>query len=436
MGLSRRVFLSAGAFLGVAQQYSFSSTSKFFVAAEEAEAAPAEVDGEVDPVTVGSKVNFDELLLERKYNLVEFYAPWCGHCKALAGPYSEAAKMLAEKETGSDVRLIKVDATAETELADRFQVQGYPTLLWFVNGINSEYEGPRTANGIVEWIEEHMLPSLRESTEADIAGVIEKRTPAEGIFVFKGPAESFKSIATDAAEELRGIGTTYFVPSDTKALTVHTGQDESAEYSEMPTGEVDETAKKALANWAKSRRVPLFGQITEENYEIYVDVARNGMFWVCLDPTKLDDELKKYVPTFQAAAKAQAGGAGAGAQESLGDYKYPKYPMVWIDAKEFEAHAKEELGCTSFPTIVLQKGDLLGDAETTKVDKFVRSFSDEAKSGALDEAAVTKFFDDVASGALAPVEEPDELDEMDEEEGEGNTPGEGEEDLDDMDKEL
>lgn len=59
---------------------------------------------------------FDSVVLGSKAALVEFYAPWCGHCKSLAPKYEQLAKAFAGE---SEVVIAKVDATEEQDLASR-----------------------------------------------------------------------------------------------------------------------------------------------------------------------------------------------------------------------------------------------------------------------------------------------------------------------------
>lgn len=98
-----------------------------------------------------NEANFNALVLESNDEwLVEFYAPWCGHCKNLAPEWETAATSLKN----SGVKLGAVDATVESSLASKYGVQGYPTIKVFPPGKKGkaqDYKGPREANGIVDY---------------------------------------------------------------------------------------------------------------------------------------------------------------------------------------------------------------------------------------------------------------------------------------------
>jgi len=97
--------------------------------------------------------NFDELALGPKSALVEFYAPWCGHCKQLAPKYEQLGEIFAGEP---DVVIGKVDATEEDGgvLASKYGVTGYPTLKFFPAGASEpvDYQGERELESLLEYI--------------------------------------------------------------------------------------------------------------------------------------------------------------------------------------------------------------------------------------------------------------------------------------------
>ena len=111
--------------------------------------------------------------------LVEFYAPWCGHCKALAPEYAKAAGQL--KGTAAGAKLAKCDATkaANKPLAAAAGVQGFPTMKLFKGdvAVPSPYSGGRQAADIVSWVQKRAGPPCLVVETETAATEWEKATP-------------------------------------------------------------------------------------------------------------------------------------------------------------------------------------------------------------------------------------------------------------------
>ncbi|CAK9858670.1 unnamed protein product [Sphagnum jensenii] len=124
-------------------------------AGEGAGASSEHLVDEKDVVILGAE-NFTNFVNTNPYVLVEFYAPWCGHCQSLAPEWASAASILK----GDSVPLAKVDATVHAELAKEFGVQGYPTILFFIDGLPKRYTGERVSDGIVMWVKKKTGPAI------------------------------------------------------------------------------------------------------------------------------------------------------------------------------------------------------------------------------------------------------------------------------------
>ncbi|XP_048859390.1 protein disulfide-isomerase A4-like [Brienomyrus brachyistius] len=173
-----------------------------------------------------TKENFDEVVNNADIILVEFYAPWCGHCKRLAPEYEKAAKELQKRTP--PIPLAKVDATAESELASRFDVSGYPTLKIFRKGKPFEYNGPREKFGIVDYMSDQSgPPSKPVQTLKQVQEFIKDGDDVVIVGVFASDQDSAYETYLEACNNLR---------DDFKFL--HTFNSDVAKFLKSSSGQV------------------------------------------------------------------------------------------------------------------------------------------------------------------------------------------------------
>lgn len=110
------------------------------------------------PLFAGLPVALDEPRFARHVQrsdlplLVDFWAPWCGPCRAM-GPAFEAAAKTLEPE----IRLVKVNTEEAQGLANRLGIRSIPTLALFRGGGESaRTAGAMDTRSIVAWAREHL----------------------------------------------------------------------------------------------------------------------------------------------------------------------------------------------------------------------------------------------------------------------------------------
>lgn len=160
---------------------------------EEASSETPENDGDVISLTT---TTFQKTIDSTHAIMVEWYAPWCGHCQTLAPEYREAAAVLK----ADNVTLAKIDGSTATTISEQFGVEGFPTIYFFLKGVSKQYAGGRTSADIVEWVRKRIGPpalSLTEQSEAEKV-IAARKVIGVGYFSkFEGAEyEEFQSVAS------------------------------------------------------------------------------------------------------------------------------------------------------------------------------------------------------------------------------------------------
>ncbi|KAF9886815.1 hypothetical protein FE257_011062 [Aspergillus nanangensis] len=170
-------------------------SSALLLAASLLAALPANADGlytKKSPVVQVDAKNYDRLIAKSNYpSIVEFYAPWCGHCKNLKPAYEKAAKNL---DGLANVAAVNCDDDANKPLCGQMGVQGFPTLKIMTPSKKpgkprvEDYQGARGAKAIVDAVVDRIPNHVKKVTDNDIDGWLSEddQSPKAILFTEKG----------------------------------------------------------------------------------------------------------------------------------------------------------------------------------------------------------------------------------------------------------
>ncbi|KAJ7276445.1 thioredoxin-like protein [Mycena haematopus] len=295
--------------------------------------ADDEVPSDVISLTAATfdSINSESLIL------VEFFAPWCGHCKALAPHYEEAATALKEK----NIKIAKVDCVDQADLCQSNGIQGYPTLKVYRNGTPSDYTGPRKAEGIIGYMVKQSLPAVTEVTASNH----DEFQHADNLVVIAylssttdAPAPAFSATAEKHRDDFMfGLSTDKDAIAAAKvtvpAVVVYRKYDEPSVVYPFP---ILDAGVSDLEDWIKELSVPTLAEVSSENYATYAQSPK-PLAYLFLDPSSdhKDEEIAMLKPI---ASKYKS-----------------KMNFVWIDAIKFGDHARGlNLAEVKWPSFVIQ----------------------------------------------------------------------------------
>jgi len=279
-------------------------------------------------VKVLTEDNFDETIKSNANVLVEFYAPWCGHCKKLAPEYDAASLKLK----GEDVVLAKVDATEEGEVAEKYEVRGYPTLIWFKNGKSKEYDGGRSTDTIVSWVMKKIGPVLTElKTAEEVEGFKKKGDAVVIASIGEDDIPTLKSVAEDMDNPF-GYITDASVAKDAEVdgiVVFKTFDEGKASYD----GKMD---KKEITSFVSAESIPLV-MTWKDNQEMMGKLDAPLLFSV-----HDGSDIEGVTNAMKDAAKAKKG----------------KYLFYTVDAKhDPNSRLLEFFGVKAGETVVFSQSD-------------------------------------------------------------------------------
>ncbi|CAF1469685.1 unnamed protein product [Adineta ricciae] len=217
--------------------------------------------------------NFETFTTEEELTLVEFYAPWCGHCKRLEPNFEKAATSL-KKDT--KIRLAKVDSTVETALAAAHNITGYPTLIVYRKGGKyAPYDGDQSEQGIVSTMKELLsLPSRELRNMNDYKNLFRKNDQPALIGVFQSDEDELYKLFIDYAYHHRKafqFGHTFEkisaldgVQAPAIVLQQHSDVRSKYEKDKLVFTKAD-ALESEFEEFIAKHQVPLVGVLTQEN---------------------------------------------------------------------------------------------------------------------------------------------------------------------------
>ncbi|XP_055687912.1 protein disulfide-isomerase TMX3 [Lutzomyia longipalpis] len=104
---------------------------------------------------------------------VKFYAPWCAHCKRLEPVWSHVAQTLYN----TNVRVGKVDCTRFTSVAQVFNINSFPTIIFMKDGLEFVYNGERTKEELIHFVMRMSGPPVQLVTRTDSVDMLKASHP-------------------------------------------------------------------------------------------------------------------------------------------------------------------------------------------------------------------------------------------------------------------
>ncbi|XP_071480016.1 protein disulfide-isomerase TMX3-like [Diadema antillarum] len=219
----------------------------------------------------GNVIELDDRFLDIKNQgkwLVEFYAPWCGHCQKLKPVWADVGLQLMK--THPRLHVARLDGTRFSRVMDAYDVRGFPSIKYIEGDKVFTHNGGRTSQDIIDFALKAQGPAVKQLTSASSLEQFRAKKDVFFAFIAEDMSSEFAKTFSEVADK-RILDAFYYHiqpnvlpdklrPEETPALLVFK-DDKFYQYS-VPAGGVSESD---LSNWIGSEMFPAFLRIGNDN---------------------------------------------------------------------------------------------------------------------------------------------------------------------------
>ncbi|KAG2320444.1 hypothetical protein Bca4012_056517 [Brassica carinata] len=259
------------------------------------------IDGTVLELTDS---NFESAISTFDCVFVDFYAPWCGHCKRLNPELDAAAPILAKLK--QPIIIAKLNADKYSRLARKLEIDAFPTLMLYNHGVPMEYYGPRKADLLVRYLKKFVAPDVAVlESDSHVKDFVEDAGTSFPVFIGFGLNESLISglgrkykkkawfaVAKDASED---VMVSYDFDKAPALVAQHPAYNEhSVFYGPFEDGFLEEFVKQNF--------LPLILPINRDTLKLLKEDERKMVLTIVEDETH--ESMGKLIKALRAAAHA------------------------------------------------------------------------------------------------------------------------------------
>lgn len=336
-----------------------------------------------------------------------FFAPWCGHCKAMKDDWNQLAGHYNEKEPEA-IKIVKVDCTAGKSFCKSLGVKGYPTLKLFLPGKDAI---PYTSKRTFEDLKKFVTETLQENIDSDESNAKKSDVP-DAEQVAEGPIDGMYNLTGMAfyRETMKGDVIVMFIQDGSElSYKVEVTWKKVAKFYEdnenVKIGQVNCLKDEDLCESVGTLGFPMLKFYHDGNEIESHSISQNANSLISYvqrklekPPAEVKDNVKKltdktikdvistgitflkfYHPSCGFCIRMQR------AWKQLGneDFSSAAGPVVIaeLDCKEYETACREN-GCRGFPSLVLfMNGEIIARYISTRNAESMKEFVLQMSNG-------------------------------------------------------